>query len=320
MSHEVETMAYAFDSASTDFAYQVPWHGLGVKVHKDMSPQDMMIKAGIDWSVERHPMFMEIDGQNIPTGLDAIVRNTDKKFFTHATPTWNEFQNDEVVDTFTEFVTEGSMEMNTLGALQDGSKIFALAKIKKDFSLFRGKDVVQSFMLLTFSHKYGTSLKAMFTPTRVVCANTLAVALGNRSDIAIRVNHSQRFNKADVLDALGIAETNMETYHEAAEFLAGKKFTVDNLKEYYKEVFPSSKKDKVAPSRNAEKALEFINTQPGAELGEGTWWSAFNAATFMVDHEIGRTDETRLNSAWYGPGRNTKNVALKKAVEYAEAA
>jgi hypothetical protein len=73
-------------------------------------------------------------------------------------------------------------------------------------------------------------------------------------------------------------------------------------------------------SKSAERALEVIETQPGAEFGRGTWWQAFNAVTYMTDHEIGRSVDSRLTSAWYGANKNLKTKALETAVEMADAA
>ena len=72
-------------------------------------------------------------------------------------------------------------------------------------------------------------------------------------------------------------------------------------------------------SKSAERGVEIIKTcdQPGADLGRGTWWEAFNAVTYMTDHEIGRSADTRLQSAWYGQNRNLKTKALELAVEMA---
>jgi len=63
-----------------------------------------------------------------------------------------------------------------------------------------------------------------------------------------------------------------------------------------------------------------MDTQPGAELGAGTWWQAMNAVTYLTDHELGRSADTRLNSAWFGINQARKLKAVNKAVEYANAA
>jgi hypothetical protein len=73
-------------------------------------------------------------------------------------------------------------------------------------------------------------------------------------------------------------------------------------------------------SKNAGIALEVLDQQPGAEYAQGTWWQAFNTVTFMTDHVMGRNQDTRLASSWFGTNRNLKTQALEIAIEMAEAA
>ena len=73
-------------------------------------------------------------------------------------------------------------------------------------------------------------------------------------------------------------------------------------------------------SRNAQGALDILETQPGANYAPGSWWNAYNAVTYMTDHVIGRNQESRLTSAWYGLNKSVKVKALEKAVKLAEAA
>ena len=73
-------------------------------------------------------------------------------------------------------------------------------------------------------------------------------------------------------------------------------------------------------SRHAEEALAVVHTQPGANFAEGSWWQAFNAVTYMTDHTLGRSRDSRLTSAWYGMNRVKKEKALDLAVQYAEMA
>jgi hypothetical protein len=102
------------------------------------------------------------------------------------------------------------------------------------------------------------------------------------------------------------------------DFLASKRYNRDSLVEYFTKVFPHSNSEKEI-SKPAETALAVIDTQPGAEHALGTWWNALNAVTFATDHLLGRSDDTRLASAWYGVNRQKKINALNLAVEYAEA-
>lgn len=322
MSHEVETMAYAHQQGSNLEQYQTPWHGLGVAVHNDLTPMQMLEKAGLDWTVDRHPQFIQLDDQKIYTGKDVLVRSSDNRILTHISSDWEPVQNTEAFEFFTEFVAAGDMEMNTAGSLKQGNMVWALAKVKDSFSIL-GEDRVDSYLLFSNPHEYGKCVDVRFTAIRVVCNNTLTLALGQKKDMVVRLNHRRKFDADMVKQTLGIAKNNMGSYKEMSEFLSQKKFSVDSLKEYYQTVFPStSKKDDAEDklSRPGQTAYDALDTQPGADFGRGTWWSAYNSATFAIDHLLGQSQDTRLTSAWYGPNRQKKIVALEKAVEFAEAA
>jgi len=311
MAHNVETMAYAGET---------PWHGLGVEVHNDLTPGQMLTKAGLDWTVDKYPTYCEVDGQKVVTADQALVRSSDKSILSVVSDDWKPVQNETAFEFFNEFVMEGDMEMHTAGSLQSGKLVWALAKVKDSFEILGG-DRVDSYLLFSNPHVYGKSIDIRFTPIRVVCNNTLNLSLAGKNDLMVRLNHRRSFEPELVKQTLGIAKNKMGTYKEMAEFLSSKNFSVDSLSNYLKEVFPSlTKKDNSVMSRPAEQALAVLETQPGAEFGKGTFWQAFNAVTYTTDHLLGHSQETRLQSAWYGSNRQRKIVALEKAVEYAEMA
>jgi len=324
MSHMVETMAYAYKKGSNTEAYQVPWHGLGTPIEPGISVREMLKVSGLDWKVERHPTFARIDGREVYTGKDVLARNTDGKILTHVSEGWNEVQNEMFAHFFEEFVEAGHMEMNTMGSLNDGKMVWALAKVGESFELFKGRDKVEAYLLFSNPHQYGKCVDIRFTAIRAVCKNTLTLALNTNAenDMMVRLNHSRAFDPEQVKEALGISSDRLATYREAAEFLVSKSFSEETLNEFLTEVFPSQSKneDEVKLSRPHKLALEHLDTQPGADLGRGTWWHAFNTVTFVTDHLQGRSEDTRLASAWYGPNRTRKVNALEKAVEFANAA
>tara|TARA_R110000796_G_scaffold65603_4_gene151509 strand:+ start:338 stop:1282 length:945 start_codon:yes stop_codon:yes gene_type:complete len=310
----VETMAYAGE---------LPWHGLGTKVPADLTPEQMLEVAGLDWTVEARDMFVT-DGngdQVMVPGKKALYRTSDDKYFSVIGEDWNPLQNTEAFEFFDDFVQAGDMEMHTAGALQDGSRIWALAKVNDAFEVFKG-DVVEQYLLFSNPHQYGQSIDIKMTPTRVVCMNTLSFALKGATDYAVKVNHRRTFDADMVKDQLGVAKEKLASYKEAAQFLGSKRFTNDNIVEYFNEIFPrtSNAKGKDDNSKNAKEAMEYLHTQPGAEFGAGTWWNAFNTVTYMTDHTIGRNNDSRLTSAWYGANSKLKAKALKSAIEYAEVA
>lgn len=314
MAHNVETMAYAGE---------VPWHGLGVEVLNDLTPVQMMDKAGLNWTVEKQPMFFRHAGdlQAVP-GKQVLVRNTDGKVLDVVGKGWEPVQNAEAFDFFNEFVMNGDMKMHTAGSLQEGKLTWALAKVNDGFELFNG-DSVESYLMFSNPHKFGSSITVSFTPIRVVCNNTLNMALQGANGKGVRVTHRTAFDADAVKQLLGVATEQLTTYKEAAEFLGSKRYTEETLTEFMKQVFPNTNtkaKDPNAISKTAKNALEVIHTQPGSKFAEGSWWQAFNAVTYTTDHVIGRSNDARMQSAWFGQNQTRKVKALDKAIEYAEAA
>ena len=340
MAHAVETMAYAG---------QVPWHGLGKKVSTDMTPDQMADEAGLNWTVTKRRAYTATE--NAPNifkpDLDSLVMVPDHYFLmrddnngilSHCGENYVPFQNKEVMSFFKKFTEAGDMQMETAGSLKEGREIWGLAKLRDGFTL-PGGDEIEGYLLLNNSHKAGKALSIMFTPIRVVCNNTLNLAL-NQSGQKFRVLHLQMFdeeimNAAE--EALGLSDKQMKTFTEQANFLSSKKATDIQVANYVAELFQpnillergkATNQDNLPPLRDelkhsANSVLEAIETSPGAGLqsARGTWWGALNGVTYAVDH-LGRNSsrDNTLHSAWFGSGANRKTKALQKAVEYARAA
>jgi len=319
MAHELEIVN---GQAQMAYVGELPWHGLGTKVPADLTPEQFMTTAGLDWEVNKEDMTTA-SGIVVP-GKQALVRSSDNKVLDVVGKGWNPVQNSEAFNFFDEYVRAGDMEMHTAGSLKGGEIVWALAKTKESFELFNG-DVTENYFLFTNPHKFGKSIDIRMTPIRVVCNNTLTLSLSKQSEQMVTVNHRTAFDPDAVKEQMGIAREKMEQYKSMAEFLGNKRYTADNVIQYFNEVFGAPAKEKVDnvipfTSRNAKIAMENIQTQPGANFAEGTWWSAFNAVTYMTDHLQGRENDSRLQSAWYGRNRKVKLNALDKALEYAEAA
>ena len=313
MAHMVETMAYAGE---------LPWHGLGTKVLDDLTPEQMMQKAGVDWTVEKQDLVTTA-GSKVKS-KQALVRSSDGAVLDVVGKGWNPVQNSEAFNFFEEYVKAGDMEMHTAGSLNDGKMVWALAKTNDSFELFNG-DVTENYFLFSNPHQFGKAIDIRMTPIRVVCNNTLTLSLNKESDSMLKVNHRKEFDVAEVKEQMGIAREKLDQYKSMAEFLGSKRYTSDNIIQYFNEVFGSPAKEKVDgvlpfTSNNAKIAMENLSTQPGAKFGEGSFWQAFNTVTFLNDHVQGRTTDGRLTSSWYGRNRRVKLKALDKALEYAEAA
>jgi phage/plasmid-like protein (TIGR03299 family) len=317
MAHEIEMVNGVAQMA---YAGEKPWHGLGTEVPADLTPTQMLEVAGLDWEVTKVPLYGRIGMSEVQAGSSFLVRDRDCAVLDEVSNDWNPIQNAEAFEFFNEFVAAGDMSMETAGSLKNGQIVWGLAKVNESFELFGG-DRVESYLLFTNFHKYGYSTDVRFTSVRAVCNNTVTAALNEKVNNMVKINHRSKFDPTNVKVMLGVAHDRLAQYKEAASFLGSKRFTNENIVEYFTRIFPvtgaNAKKER---SRSTELAMQVLHSQPGAEYAEGSWWQAFNAVTYMTDHLLGRNDDSRLSSAWYGYNKGLKSKALNLAVEMAEAA
>lgn len=317
MAHNIEMVD---GKAQMAYVGETPWHGLGTAVPPDLTPEQMLDAAGLNWEVEKIKAYAKVGGKSIDVGRSALVRKSDNKILDIVSNDWNPVQNTEAFEFFNDFIAEGDMEMHTAGSLADGQIVWALAKVKDGFDLFGG-DEVESYLHFTNFHKYGFSTDVRFTPIRVVCNNTLTLSLNTKVERFVKISHRREFNGDNVKLMLGIAQEKLAKYKEMASFLGTKRYTNENMVDYFKRIFPVSggPDAKKELSKNAKVALSVVDTQPGADFARGSFWQLFNTVTYTADHLMGRTQDSRLTSAWYGNGRNMKTKALETAIEMANA-
>lgn len=321
MAHMVEMVN---GKAQMAYAGEKPWHGLGVEVPADLTPMQMLEAAGLNWEVRKHPLFATVNGERIQTSAEALIRSSDNRVLSIVTDSWNPVQNEEAFEFFNEFVQAGDMEMNTAGSLRGGRQVWALAKVKNSFFDLFGGDRTEGFLLFSNPHQFGKAIDVRFTAIRVVCNNTLTLSLDSATKNGVRLDHRQVFNPEKVKETLGIATGKLERYKEMAQFLGSKQYKNEDIVEYFNRVFPltTNKEVKagVAHSRAAKLAVDILETQPGAEFAQGSFWQLYNGATYLIDHKLGRSDDSRMSSAWFGYNKERKIKALNTAMEMAEVA
>lgn len=325
MAAAVETMAYTG---------ALPWHGLGVSVTPDLTPLEMAQAADLDWEVRALPVkalnpatkkfSLPVEGFNI------ITRMSDHKTLGPSGPAWKPVQNTEALEFFNKFTQAGHMSMETAGSLDGGKHVWGLAKINKDIIL-PGNDVVSGHLLLSNPHIWGKSMTIMFTPIRVVCMNTLMMAM-NAGGQKFRHPHSVVWDESQAEkaeQALGLGMMLTEKFEESAQRLASTTVDDNVIKLFIakqmspKAVTMDSKLrtadiDANALTRNYDRVLSLVDSQPGGKLksSEGTLWGAFNAVTYFYDHEYGKTVDSRMTSAWFGANRIKKEAAWNDALDF----
>lgn len=324
MSHALEMVK---DPASGEYIAKMvycgekPWHNLGTKRPQGLTPSQF-IEGILDFEVEKVPTFFMHDGKEYPDR--AMLIRKDKKgddaLLGPVSSDWHIIQNSEAASFFDGIVAAGDGEMETAGSLFNGQICWFMAKLKESFSLFKGKDEVNFNMVFTNPFRYAMSQSTMITSTRVVCQNThrIAYSEASKSGKVVKHRHRTKFDSEKTLEKFGLTLDGIKTYKEAATLLAKKKAKNEDIVEYFKRVLPAyQNKSGKEMGRNASIAMQILATQPGADFANGTWWNAYNAVTFLVDHHIGDTDDSRMYNAFYGPGVTTKEKALNLALEYA---
>lgn len=319
MAHEVETMA---------FAHKVPWHGLGVPVSDDLTPYQMMVAAGLNWDVEKRPLFYSHgpNGDAIAGRIKdrmALVRKTDDKVFDIVGKDWNPVQNATLLETFKKFCVEGGATMETAGALRGGEIVWALANLGNGFVL-PGGDAVKGYLLLAGSHKAGRATIGRLTPVRVVCANTFAMSGGFDRASQLRVPHTMVFEPDWAAEQMGIARAGMTEFETNAKLLQSLNIGRDDALRILTPIFQPAMEAQdlirdfdANAGRTVKEIMEAALKGAGQAEIAGTGWALLNAATYRANHSARGSNDARFASTLLGQNNICLNKLFKGLVEMA---
>lgn len=322
MVSNVETMA---------FVDQLPWHGLGIKVGDDLTPDQMLIAAGCDWTVSKRPLAYDAGSSAAQiTDRYALVRDTDHQFLDIVGKTFKPTQNRDAFEFFERFVKEAKLKMHTAGSLCEGKYVWALAETAKSFEIGPGKDKLESYILLVSPHQFGKALIAQQTTVRVVCQNTLNLALNEKGVVSYRLPHVREFNTQAKMEAgiiLGLVNKSFDKFTGQVETLAESKINRIDAVDFYSKVLGLKKETTIAAndeglpkSRLLRQFMDaYEGGSPGAGLAgsKGTLWGAVNGVTYVLDHVSKRDPQKALRDNWFGYRGDLKRKALRIAVNMA---
>jgi phage/plasmid-like protein (TIGR03299 family) len=231
-------------------------------------------------------------------------------------------QNAEAFGFFDPIVGENAAIYHTAGALGQGERIWLLAKLPGQLRVV-GDDVADKYLLLANSHDGKGSVQIKFTSVRVVCQNTLTLALGGGESFRLVHTPDVKHRLKAAGQLLAQIRTRYDTMEEALQAMARVPVNVSQLTEYLTEVFkPSDPTDEgalVRAERNRDWAEHFFDEGRGTRLPgvRGTLWAAFNGVTELLDHRKTRqTPGQRLTSLWFGENYRLKARAFRMAQEW----
>ncbi|EPF1479394.1 DUF932 domain-containing protein [Pseudomonas aeruginosa] len=321
MAHLVERMAYIGAT---------PWHGLGSRLSQRQSLEIWQREAGMDWQIQESPVHFKSDAAGHLGSIHSfpeqkvLYRSDTKTPLSVVSQRYQVVQPREVLEFYRDLTQVSGYELETAGVLKGGRKFWALARTGQNTSL-KGNDLVNGYLLLATSCDGTLATTATPTTIRVVCNNTLTIAV-NGATRAIKVPHSTRFDAQAVKKQLGIAVSQWDEFMYRMHVLADRKVHPREATSFFMNVMCDVRADQEIPKKLVnERALRKVHElYEGAGRGshleavKGTAWGLLCSVTEYVDHERrARSNEYRLDSAWFGQGAVLKQKALDAALELA---
>lgn len=271
MSANVETM---FSVRET------PWHGLGTVIQEACNSAEALRLAGLDWEVKQEPVIYNQKA----TGYQFNVRSSDNTVLGVVGGRYKPVQNSSAF-AFTDELIGGDVRYETAGSLSNGKRVWMLAKMPDTKIL---DDVVEPYLCLTNSHDGFGSMKVCMTPVRVVCQNTLNMALNNAKR-TWNVRHTGNIGSklAEAQHTLGLATKYMDSFAAEAEELYKIKVAPKDFGELANALFPVTE-DMGKRKEEAQNLLQCQLTEAWNmdDLGNirGTGWGFINAVSDMTTH------------------------------------
>jgi phage/plasmid-like protein (TIGR03299 family) len=320
--HLVKSMAYVGEQ---------PWHGLGNQLAAGQPIEVWARQAGMDWSIESSEVRFVAGSHASTSGLGAIhafpeqrvlYRSDTKAPLSVVSSRYQVVQPAEILDFYKDLTEISGFELETAGVLKDGKKLWALARTGQSATL-KGKDQVNAYLLLATACDGTLATTAQFTSVRVVCNNTLSIALGDSTG-AVKVGHRSQFDAQAVKRQLGIAVSSWDGFMVRMKALSERKVNDAAAEKFFQRVltYPASGQNTPASATNdsAIKAAQalYAGRGKGATLpsATGTAWGLVNSITEFVDHQRrARSDDHRRDAAWFGTGATLKQKAWDEAMK-----
>lgn len=315
--------------AAIAYTGEKPWHGLGAEMTAGQTLEQWQDAAGLKWDALDAPVCFrpaadgEFSRERIVDDKKVIYRSDTLKALGVVGSRYQVVQPAQVVSFYDDLCDRYGYAMETMGALKDGRVIWALAKTGMGHKI-QGIDEVQAYLLLTTSFDGSSATQGKFTDVRVVCNNTLSMAMGKSGTKSVSVRHNTAFDAASVKANLGVGEiwqAHMAKLEKLATTQVDPREQVDFLLKVYHDITSKSVDANKPNVERTMRRLSGILTQaPGATMPTafGTLYGLVNAVTYDVDHSPrAHSDEGRMASAWMGAGDNLKTKALDLAVDMA---
>lgn len=325
MAHEID---FSKGFAAMAYVGETPWHGLGQQLEAGASLEQWQRAAGMDFEIIEKPVLYQ------PSPADPAIPFPERKVLVRSdnlaglavvSSAYKVVQPMEVLEFYRELTENAGFQLETAGVLRQGKKYWALANMGQEAMI--KDDPIKGYLLLGTACDGSMATTAMFTSIRVVCNNTLTFAMqeaeSGQAKKVVRVNHRTNFDDNRVKAQLGIASSSWNTFVQSVKAWADVKVTVDQAAEFFSKIatYQGNKGEPVVSNRTLDMLMG-LYTGDGIGMDReacvNTAWGLVNAVTEYVDHHRGRSNDVRIERAWFGDGLATKELAVSLANELVE--
>lgn len=349
MSAELD---YSKGFAAIAYRGETPWHGEGQTISSNDTIETMLAKAGLDYAINEEDIFFDYNGAM--TKVDnrkALIRSDNGAFFSIMSERgYHVRQPKEIVEFFRDLCDFGGYEIETLGALFDGKKVWCLAKSKSHEGNI-GDDLINPYILLADSYDGSLATTCQATSVRVVCNNTLSYSVNSKQGNKIKVKHSSKFDADRVKDQFALTDKAFDAYLKRLRAFQKVKMSPEFKERFFLKLFGGVTKEgekankhffiganevehpndaqfwttakidyDVLTTRSANVVDRLLSlsepgNSPGSEFGKGTLYNALQTATYYIDHEsaVQGKNASRWANASLGKGNDIKDFAYELA-------
>ena len=308
---------------------ETPWHKVGTIVPEGLKSKQAIKVSGLKWGVDKNASYHLVNGvYTLVPDVFHLVRDDKHTVLGTVGRGYYVFQNEDAFEFADAFVENGDAKYETAGSLAGGKRVWMLMKIEGQMRVNGTDDIINKYLLITNGHDGLHTVEVALTTVRVVCQNTLELALAEakKAGNIFRMRHSANIKDRvlEAKEALGVVNKQFTDFNELINKMAEVKMNTEKVGKFLKAIGldeEENPRDKdIIENIESLFATGKGNTMKGVK---GTLWALVNGVTEYVDHErgtrvtrsYGSLEEARLNSAWFGAGRDMKTEALEQAVE-----
>lgn len=309
-------MAHEFESGF--FVHQPAWHGLGTVLDNPPTCLQALERSGLDWDVELTPVYTnEFDPIMVPD-YHAVRRSSDARVLGVVGKNYHPLQNREAFAFFDGFVADKHVALEAAGSLRNGQVVWILARILDAAADVAPGDTVAPFFLLSTGHDGHTKLRLGYSEIRVVCMNTMRMALAeNAHSVTLRHTRNVAESLLAARECVDLARRRFMVSVEVYRAMERRGLDANAFRAYVVKVFGApgaDPLDKASTPRNYEALERLFESGPGAREAGRSVWGAYNAVTHWLDFERGRSVDSRTMSSWFGEGAEVRERAHREAV------